>query len=111
MLYNTLRIVQKMTSPVIIQHVTLYPSAAIRTGPSLSQSQLSLNPRVRAGPMLKPHPAENLALTRSSRIDGGRREGRDEGRREQEREQGKKGKDFLSITGTPCLLFPNGGDS
>lgn len=109
MLYNTPRKVQKMTSPMVTQHVTLYPSAAIRTGPSLS-----LSPRVMAGPMLKPHPAENLALTKSSMIDGGRRKGRKGEREEGENEEGrrgKKGKEILSVTGTPCLLLPNGKDS
>lgn len=45
MLYNTPRKVRKMTSSMVTQHVTLYPSAAIRTGPSLSQSQLGLSPQ------------------------------------------------------------------
>lgn len=80
-----------MTSPMVTQHVTLYPSAAIRTGLSLSQSQLSLSPRVMAGPMLKPHPAENLALTKASMMDGGRREGRKGEREDRESEGGRRG--------------------
>lgn len=43
-----------------------------------------------AGPMLKPHPAENLTLARSSRMDGGRREGR-KGEREEGESEGGRG--------------------
>lgn len=60
-----------------------------------------------AGPMLKPQSAENLALTRSSRMDGRRREGKKEGRKERGREGGggrrKEGRKSLSGKGGTLL--------